>query len=92
METEVFLPNDYIVHKGVPGEEMYLISRGICEVTIIDITNKRQVEENYKQAEDKARAQIVENRMPRRRASIVGAMAASVTKFKAWDNKVRKKD
>jgi hypothetical protein len=34
--TQVFLPNDYIVHKGVPGEEMYLISRGVCEVTVND--------------------------------------------------------
>ena len=82
LETEVFLPNDYIVHKGVPGEEMYLISRGVCEVTVTDITNKRQVEENYKEAENKARAQIVEQRQPRRRSSIVGAMAASVLKFK----------
>ena len=38
LDTEVFLPNDYIVHKGVPGEEMYLISRGICEVTVNDFT------------------------------------------------------
>jgi len=36
LDTEVFLPNDYIVHKGVPGEEMYLISRGVCEVTVND--------------------------------------------------------
>ncbi|GMH97435.1 hypothetical protein TrVE_jg3233 [Triparma verrucosa] len=40
--TEVFLPNDYIVHKGVPGEEMYLISRGTCEVTITDFTARME--------------------------------------------------
>ena len=28
LDTEVFLRGDYIVHKGVPGKEMYLISRG----------------------------------------------------------------
>ena len=37
--TQVFLPNDYIVHKGVPGEEMYLISRGTCEVTVNDFVS-----------------------------------------------------
>ncbi|GMH46938.1 hypothetical protein TrLO_g2547 [Triparma laevis f. longispina] len=43
--TEVFLPNDYIVHKGVPGEEMYLISRGTCEVTITDFTARTDIED-----------------------------------------------
>ena len=33
LDTEVFLCGDYIVHKGVPGKEMYLISRGKCEIT-----------------------------------------------------------
>lgn len=33
LDTDVFLRGDYIVHKGVPGKEMFLISRGKCEVT-----------------------------------------------------------
>jgi len=43
-----------------------LISSGVCEVTVTDITNRRQVEENFKEAENKARAAIVENRVRRR--------------------------
>jgi len=37
LKSEIFLPADYIVHKGAPGAEMFLISKGICEVTVPDI-------------------------------------------------------
>ena len=36
LKSEIFLPADYVVHKGAPGSEMYLISRGVCEVTVFD--------------------------------------------------------
>jgi len=39
LKSEIYLPADYIVHKGAPGSEMYLISKGVCEVTITDIVN-----------------------------------------------------
>ncbi|GMH76366.1 hypothetical protein TrST_g6558 [Triparma strigata] len=37
LKSEIFLPSDYIVHKGAPGNEMFLISKGICEVTVTDV-------------------------------------------------------
>jgi CRP-like cAMP-binding protein len=37
LKSEIFLPSDYIVHKDAPGAEMFLISKGICEVTIPDV-------------------------------------------------------
>ena len=37
LKSEIFLPADYIVHKGAPGNEMYLISKGTCEVMVTDL-------------------------------------------------------
>ena len=48
LKSEIFLPADYIVHKGAPGAEMFLISKGICEVTITDIINPVKKEEANK--------------------------------------------
>jgi len=52
LETEIYLKGDYIIHKGVPGNEMYLISRGKCEVTNHFI--RRETFEAKEDKEDKA--------------------------------------
>ncbi|EGZ08307.1 hypothetical protein PHYSODRAFT_254208 [Phytophthora sojae] len=33
LEARVYLPDDYVVRKGDTGAEMFMINRGICEVT-----------------------------------------------------------
>jgi CRP-like cAMP-binding protein len=58
LQTEVFLPNDYIVHKGVPGEEMYLISRGTCEVTITDFVSENSIDNKVNTANESSESDM----------------------------------
>ena len=63
LKSEIFLPADYIVHKGAPGNEMYLISKGTCEVTVVDIKTSKPDEKSP-----------VKSGRRRSSASILGAM------------------
>ena len=68
LKSEIFLPADYIVHKGAPGNEMYLISKGVCEVTVTDLANSSE----QKKAQQKKRPGKASRR--RSSAGILGAM------------------
>ncbi|KAJ0395726.1 hypothetical protein ATCC90586_010107 [Pythium insidiosum] len=39
LDVRVYLPDDYVIRKGVVGDELYMINRGICEV---HVDNKRR--------------------------------------------------
>ncbi|GMI38080.1 hypothetical protein TeGR_g329 [Tetraparma gracilis] len=80
LKTEVFLPNDYIVHKGVPGEEMYLISKGVCEVTVTDFTSESVIAKKTSKAMEHVRSaeSAFGDKKPKRRKSIVDAMNSKI--------------
>lgn len=63
LETEVYLKGDYIVHKGVPGKEMYLISKGKCEITNNFIHKGRVQDHGPKSNAESAESVAVENPM-----------------------------
>jgi len=75
LKSEVYLPSDYIVHKGAPGNEMYLISRGICEVTVTDMKSIAEQRE-----EEKAKAANAK-RKGRRRSSTSDVLSGAMNNF-----------
>jgi len=75
LKSEVFLPSDYIVHKGAPGNEMYLISKGVCEVTITDMKTAAEQRE-----EEEKKAAMVKKR-GRRRSSTSDVLTGAMSNF-----------
>lgn len=67
LREEVFLKGDYIVNRGVPGREMYLITHGECEATITEL----MVDPNAHAPKEKRLTT-----MQKRRQSVVNAVSA----------------
>jgi CRP-like cAMP-binding protein len=51
--TEVLLKGDYVFHTGVPGKEMFLISRGKCEETNNSLRNESSIADDSQDNHEK---------------------------------------
>jgi hyperpolarization activated cyclic nucleotide-gated potassium channel 2 len=49
LQTRVFLPDDWIILKGDIGSELYIISRGVCQVYVIDPWEMDEIEAEQEQ-------------------------------------------